>query len=650
MAETAPPGTDQELTDMAASWQPLIDSVNQRRQPAPATPERKGNLLGRIFGGHRGERQPAREPAPTAPPAAEAPATAERKKAWYQGLAQWSWRMTGDWAKNLDPRGKDKAWLIGMGLGTGYGLALNLAVPPGADRLVASAVKFAASQALYTGIKGYNAYERAILTNRGRRHHASETEINEALERVELRRSRAVKFIRNFGLGMAAGATYTSITGAGLGAAEHFLGARMPDVFGAAGKLAEAGISKAKETIESPPQIGLPEVKLPEVSLPQPELPDVFGAAGKKFQEITGGDTTAAPPLEAAPAAPVAPATPTPEVPPVPTVNQEAIAAAVGAHLDVSNQMVDKAIENMGFDPKDISQQAYEQARLAVQHDMEDAANFYFDPAVRTTEIATRVFEQSITDPNGMAAMQQIAEAGLKNSLLEEMTGSDSFREAAAAAVGSHLDTVVDSTVNEVLAARGLDPSKLSPETLQRLQNALQNQLEEFAGKQFANAAEGVIGQGSLDPGAVADQGNKLLADFLAGQTAHDELVEAAAKALGPTQLTSFDLSSVTSSNVVEKIIPQGSTVGHMLFEAGVQTGWGADNANLFAAEIAANYDLLGSPIPLDELKSLAEAAKNGDVEALKKLHAALRWVPAGAKLKILTNAGVNDVLAGLPG
>lgn len=69
------PGADQSLQDMAASWQPLIDSVNLRRQPAPATPEKRGNLLGRIFGGHHAEILPAAEPAPAAPEPALTPET-----------------------------------------------------------------------------------------------------------------------------------------------------------------------------------------------------------------------------------------------------------------------------------------------------------------------------------------------------------------------------------------------------------------------------------------------------------------------------------------------------------------------------------------------------------------------------------------------
>lgn len=592
------------------------------------------------------------EPAPAAPE----PALTPEKRSRYKRLGSIFWGMAVNWGKNLDFRGKDKAWLIGMGMGAGIGVASNFWVAPGMDRLIVSGTKFAASQSVYAVTKGAYALEKSRLNKQ-----VTGEDLSRRLEEIERRRSRAMKLIGNFMLGMSAGTTYTSITGIGLGTAEHFLKTSLfPYVDTKA--IAEKVINKAKDKM---PEVGMPDVKLemPDVGA---EFRGVTDKIGGKIQEVvTGGEPPVAPDAAAGFGETFVPTRESLETLTQTKEYQDSIAAAVGNHLDLTDQAVNEAIKGMGVDPAKVSQQTFEHARQLVQHKMEEDANHYFNPAnypdfdfsgrpmplAELKEAFTQNFDNYTSTPGRMGALQFFASSDLRESFVSEMVSSDPFKQSVAAAVGAHLDTVTNNTVNEVLAARGLDPNKLSPEALQKMHDALRHQMENYANFRFDSAAETAVGRGILDTQAVAAEGNKLFANFLNLPQAHDQLVKTATEALGqPTQIPSFDLSSLSPADLTEQIIPNNTTVGHMLFEAGMQTGWGADNAELFAAEIAANYDLLGSPIPLSELKSLVAAAQNGDVEALKKLHAALRLIPAGSKFNILSKAGVAEVLARLPG
>jgi len=334
----------------------------------------------------------------------------------------------------------------------------------------------------------------------------------------------------------------------------------------------------------------------------------------------------------------------------------------------------------MGIDPAKVSPQAFEHARSLVQNVMEKEANYSFNPNNYPIDFAggshtlsqfnenfAKDFNSFISHPDTIMQLKNLALGDLKDSLVAEMVSAQSFGDSVAAAVGAHLDTVTSNTINEVLAAKGLDPSKLSPEGLQKIQEALRHQMENYANYQFEGAAGMAVEKGILEPQVVAAEGNKLFADFLNSQDAHNRLVALASKTLNENMPINQipgnvqeALSSLSPADLVEKTIPGGSDVGHMLFEAGVQTGWGADQAQLFGAEIAANHELLSAawaanehtPFPIEiggNLQSLIERAQDSDAEALQKLKDALRWIPAGARFKILSKAGVNAVLAAFP-
>lgn len=693
------PGADQSLRDMAASWQSLIDSVNQRRQPAPATPKRQRNPLERLRNQLRQaqipflpRRNPPHTREPASPldgvrldrstrtlldrsrrnPSTAEPAPAAPESARWQSLAKAVGKGVGTgilrYAENVSPHTflkkaweGDYWWLIGGSVGFGVTVGTQIGVG------YAAAVK--AGLPVGTGLAniGINV-ARGIIEARSKQElQGDQARLQARLEEINKKFPVASQRLKRFAAGFSAGTLYGSmftVTGAAMAAADitksvvEEVMKSGSDFAGEAGKLAGAGISKVKETVESPPDVLGTVGKIPET-------------VSSKYQEITAGETVTAPAAEPLPDAAAGSGetlvqtrealealTQTKEY-------QDSIAATVGNHLDLTDQAVNEAIKGMGVDPAKVSKQAFEHARQQAQHFMEYAANSYFNPnnypdidfSGRPFPLAglkegfAQKFDDFISTPGEMSRLQQIARDGLMESFYAEMVSSEPFKQSVAAAVGAHLDTVTNNTVNEVLASRGLDPGKLPPEALQKMHDALRHQMENYANFEFNSLAETAAARGILDTQLVAAEGNKLFADFLNSQQAHDQLVKTATEALGqPTQIPSFDLSSLSPADLTEQVIPNNTTVGHMLFEAGVQTGWGADNAELFAAEIAANYDLLGSPIPLSELKSLVADAQNGDVEALKKLHAALRLIPAGSKFNILSKAGVTEVLARLPG
>lgn len=104
--------------------------------------------------------------------------------------------------------------------------------------------------------------------------------------------------------------------------------------------------------------------------------------------------------------------------------------------------------------------------------------------------------------------------------------------------------------------------------------------------------------------------------------------------------------------------IAPGETFGHLLSKTDNALTWGASDAEVFGAHIAANYDLLTQtwglaseagvipegehfPLSLNELNNLIELAENGDTEAIKKLRLALKWIPANEKFTLLSKDGV---------
>lgn len=638
----------------------------------PATPRRRKNPLEKL-GELRDRVNKTQLPfLPRRAPHTAEPAPAAPEPAKWQSLAKAVGKGVGTgilrYAENVSPHTflkkvweGDYWWLIGGSVGFGVTVGTQIGVG------YAAAVK--AGLPIGTGLAniGINV-ARGIIEARSKQElQSDQARLQARLEEINKKFPVASQRLKRFAAGFSAGTLYGSmftVTGAAMAAADigrsvvEEVMKSSTDFAGGAGKLAEAGISKAKETVESPPDVLGTVGKIPE-------------EIGSKWQEVTGGETVTAPAAEPLPDASAGAGetlvqtrealealTQTKEY-------QDSIAAAVGNHLDLTDQAVNEAIKGMGVDPAKVSKQAFEHARQQAQHEMERGANYYFNPANNPNfdfsgrpiplaglkEAFTQNFDNYLSTPKAMGYLKNFASDGLMESFYSEMVSSDPFKQSVAAAVGTHLDTVAGNTINEVLAARGLDPNKLPPEALQKMHDALRHQMENYANFRFDSAAETAVGRGILDTQVVAAEGNKLFADFLNSQQAHDQLVKTATEALGqPAQVPSFDLSSLSPADLTEQVIPNNTTVGHMLFEAGMQTGWGADNAELFAAEIAANYDLLGSPIPLSELKSLVAAAQNGDVEALKKLHAALRLIPAGSKFNILSKAGVAEVLARLPG
>ncbi|MDP3724452.1 MAG: hypothetical protein Q8R11_02335, partial [bacterium] len=116
---------------------------------------------------------------------------------------------------------------------------------------------------------------------------------------------------------------------------------------------------------------------------------------------------------------------------------------------------------------------------------------------------------------------------------------------------------------------------------------------------------------------------------------------------------------------VKEVDIPADSTVSNILVNNGYAITWTPADADVWVSHIAVNHPMLHAfwdqmvaaghatgefPIAdLDELKELLEQAKSEDIgiasAAQRKLIAALHWIPAGGKFKVLTPEGVASML-----
>lgn len=149
-------------------------------------------------------------------------------------------------------------------------------------------------------------------------------------------------------------------------------------------------------------------------------------------------------------------------------------------------------------------------------------------------------------------------------------------------------------------------------------------------------------------------------------QGGHDQLVSSAHSFLEKSiqaNVAAFEnLTSQTSSNMTEFVIPSGSNVGKILEQAGHHITWMPDNAELFGSEIAVNFDSLTNywglmdkvgylpdgthfPATMGELYQIIEKAKGGDTASMDSLKLMLRYVPAGMKLRVLDASGINSAV-----
>lgn len=527
-------GSNPESSSRASKWERAIGSV---------TPTEESELTE-----EQEEAGGIQEPGGQTPPTEEADFAVnpnlipEKEKPFAKKLRTALWGGVKNWAKNLDPRGKDKFWRIGFAAGVvETPLFLIGASIPGLQGWLKAGTNLLLAQGFYGAARGIYSFKERQIKKR-----FSGDELIQKLEDLEKGRGSTMGKIKNVFLGVSAGATYASVTGLGIEAVKGV-------ATGMNINLSEIKFPTVKPLREPMPVI-IDETQMP-VFVETSTLPSGdAGLADKLFQEKFE--------------------TITKHIDGVPFEEQNEFykafvtqkAAEVGKELPITDKFIEEALKAKGQMLSDLDASSLEKARLALQHDLEAQANTSFD-----------------------ANLEVILKA---NPNLD-------------------LDTAINQAVGE---------SHKSFETLLGT--------EQFQAH-FSDVAQKAIAEQT----ALADALSMHISTGLEGQT----------------------------KLFTDQAIKKGTTVGQLLIEKGHQVTWGAGDAKLFGAHIAANYDMLTDmwgkmadnklildkpfPIGLTELADLVKKAEGGDLAAIEKLKLALHWIPAGEKFRILTAAGVKKTL-----
>lgn len=295
-------------------------------------------------------------------------------------------------------------------------------------------------------------------------------------------------------------------------------------------------------------------------------------------------------------------------------------------------------------------------------------------PIATTTPVLTEILHPTPL-PNlgeaaagiGNAAGEKVTDLGTK--LTELGVNPLAYTTAKAAEVGQHLAAFDQTAVTAILQEKGFDPSTVPHSALEAARQAVQHAVEAQTNT-FTDAAALTA---TDVPGlrTAVTQGGQQLTEWLASADAQSHLADVARHAVESNlaiegnlanQVTALLTEHAASSLASEPLVTTGNTVSELLSQAGHNITWTADNAELLGAEIAVNIDPLKNmwhamatvhpdlvsgpfPIGLSELADIVNKAKNGDAAALQLLIKTLHWISPGEKFKILTQAGVQDII-----
>lgn len=561
-----------------------------------------------------------------------------------------------NWIKNLDPRGKDNAWRLGVVLGAAESVAVGW-IPLGpANGLIKAGLNMAASQVVYAGARAWyaqaekqaastveatqedysyisNASVRAALASGDRRIQPS-TEIQE-------RRTRTNQRIRNFFLGLSAGSTYLSATGIVMSAAgvdyqtvlhdftdkfSHSVSGEQAAVIAgsdttppttpeaqvaadAQSPTAPAVPSETPSPTESPTVVPSP-THVPDsptvtssptsADSPTVTVTDTPTAAetATSTATTTSSPTASITPTAEATAPPTQVATaPSPSETPVPTpIHPEPPAAAtatVTAQATPPTNGVAPGPDLAAAKPTIVLSPETELTAAPAPAAAAAGLNIPHPPSASiSTEPPQAAFEPR----------PPVATAATAKEALDKLLSADpELAKAPAHFVGENIDQT-NTAAREALSAAGIDSSQLSDAAYEKVRAAVQHKLEEQANASIAKTAENLAANGSADLTQATDTARAIFEQsFDPASGAHKELLDAAKSVLTDQQAVHDHLLNSVAAEiskpgevVAEVALDRGSTVGQMLVEHGYDfTSWGTDNADVLGAHIAANYDLL---------------------------------------------------------
>lgn len=611
-----------------------------------------------------------------------------------------------NWAKNLNPIGKDRAWVLGAAAGGIEGLLVMAAGPiPGKGF-----IKAGANAAAMQGFWAVSRWGRMRGEKRIReRFSGDEDELKRQLTEYEERYARASGRMRNFFAGVSAGAVYGSAFGLGL---EMFK--VLPMSFQEGPTAATTGTS-TEGVVETPgPKtagLGTGEV---------PKTPVATAAQGLAV-EATATPTPAAGPgglpggnLEAATsptaestatatATPLPAASPTPEpsFSPLPTATPTetptATATATATATSTPTEVPPATATSTATPLPTQTPSPVPTATPTPAAEASPTASWTPEPSATPTPQPTASPTPSLTAtpgaleqgpslpgglvqtgpdigeppstppagvvPGGLQVQPDVGqEGGIESGTGEAPTGKvDLLLGDKATEVGKVLPSVQDEVIKESLERGNRSLADIDQAAVDKARQAIQHALEAKANAIYDVSSDAEAGRDAFESWLSTDTAHSQLA----GVTQNALIEQAqATDAVAQNVSTALEATEATPDLFTDQAIAHGTNVGQMLQDAGYQVTWTGADAEMLGAHIAANNDMLTEmwhnmaahqnipespfPVGLTELNDLVAKAQAGDKEALRRLLAALRYIPAGQKFRILNKEGISAVLAAL--
>lgn len=555
--------------------------------------------------------------------------------------------------KNLNPKNffeKDWNWRAGFAVGATESVLFTAFAPiPGANGWIKAGLNLAITQGGHVAL---NVARSRQELKAGRTFVDDQDALLARMTEIERKYGGAHQKLKNFALGMSAGAMYLSLCSFVSEVGKEALGLDMQKMFQE--RLEQGNGVPAAETPDLP---GSGDIAAPAPESAQSgagganlgghEAADDLGA---QDTSVMGGDQ--APPIVTPDNAPAV-------VPPIPTAP---VAPAMPANLPDAAP-IQPAVSAVSPLPETINLPEGSNPWTEVKGYLHDSLGR--DPSGPEIQEAVN----KVLAENNIADAHNVQPGSLKihgvNEYINQLNGGKSIPSVEpavnikAAEVGKVLSSAQDEAVKKALEQSHLTPSGIDQAAVDKAHQAVQNALEIKANAVYDAAGSNTgAGQQTFESWLATNATHSRLAE-----TAQNAFVEQAQAADALTHQVSTALEA-TPNLYADQAIAHGTNVGQMLHDAGYQVTWTRADAEMLGAHIAANHDMLAKmthdmaanhnipenpfSVGMTEIYDLVTKAQNGDSSALRRLFEALRYIPEGQKFRILNKAGISIAMAAL--
>ena len=546
-------------------------------------------------------------------------------------------------------KGREAEWYLGVAAGSALSITFQAA---SLNPFASTAAKVGMNAAVGIGVTqllehGY-IKERASYYNK-----FTGEELKTKISKLEQDHEKAKGRIKNFMLGVSAGATYTSVASLGF----HALGGD---------QLVNSFMEGWNNAHQAAPVVGV-EINVPNT----PVAPEAVAQA--TAVHVSTPEPTTVPTLEPT-------HVPTPEPTVAPTVEPTAVPTVAPtvttpeAYLPTGAPGIQESVAALqahtapDVSPAITAATGADAVPGAVPH----LAPPDVTPGLHDAGLDSHLGNAgTITHEATGAGLHAIRESATSNMSAEVLGTNHAFQEIVAPHVGEHLN-LTDQAVSEALKAQGLDPSQVSDQVYEQMRLAAQHQLEAAGNESFAQAVKETALNGQIDYSHAAERGTQLFNEAVTQSGQHDRLVQAAHDVLNQ-QVSADNQIHETIQNVVNNLSPEekaahlirsGETFSHLAAQSGHSLSFEPNptNADYLGAHALANFDkisnfhaqvtnAIGTPSHLPfgqaELPGIIEQARAGDQTAMSKLVEFWKFIPANDNIDMLTDSGVENVLKG---